>query len=91
MRALVGYLREDVGMFDMVDKILDWVSRIVFAVGGLIILDSVLADGAGVFEYVLGGLYFGMAVAYVAALVFRYRWLAAMREDLKEWRRYGGD
>lgn len=71
-------------MGDMVDKILNWAGRIVFAIGGLIMLDSVLADGAGVFEYVLGGLYFGMAVAYVAALAFRYWWLAAMREDLKE-------
>ena len=74
-------------MGDVVDKILNWASLIVFAIGGLIILDSLFADGAGVFEYILGGLYFGMAVAYVAARVFHYRWLAAMREDMKEWRR----
>lgn len=78
-------------MGDMVDKILYWASWIVFAIGGLVILDSLFADGAGVFEYVLGGLYFGMAMAYVAARVFHYRWLAAMREDLKERRRYGDD
>ena len=78
-------------MLDMVDKIFDWVSRIVFAICGLIILDSVLADGAGVFEYVLGGLYFGVAVAYIAAFAFQCRWLAAMREDMKERRRYGDD
>ena len=77
-------------MLDMFGNIFDWAGRITFAVCGLIILGSVFADGAGVFEYVLGGLYFGMAVAYVAALVFRYRWLAAMREDLKE-RRRGDD
>lgn len=71
-------------MGDMIDNILNWVSRIVFVIGGLIILDSVLADGAGVFEYVLGVLYFGIAVAYVAALAFQSRWLASMREDLKE-------
>ena len=64
-------------MGDMIDNILNWVSRIVFVIGGLIILDSVLADGAGV-------LYFGIAVAYVAALAFQSRWLASMREDLKE-------
>lgn len=71
-------------MGDMIDKILNWVSRIVFAIGGLIILDSVLAGNAGVFEYVLGGLYFGFAVAYIVALAFQSRWLASMREDLKE-------
>ena len=77
-------------MLDMVDKIFDWVNLIVFAIGGLIILDSVFADGAGVFEYVLGGLYFGIAVAYVLKFVFQCRWLGRTREDLKE-RRRGGD
>ena len=78
-------------MFDMVGKTLDWAGRITFVVCGLIILDSLFADGAGVFEYVLGGLYFGVAVAYIAALAFKCRWLATMREDLKERRRHGGD
>ena len=78
-------------MGDMVDNILNWVGRIVFAICGLIILDSVFADGAGVFEYVLGGVYFGMAVVYVAALAFQSRWLGRMREDLEERRRRGGD
>ena len=78
-------------MGDMVDKIFDWVNLIVFAIGGLIILDSVFADGAGVFEYVLGGLYFGMAVAYVLTFVFQCRWLDRMREDLKERQRRGDD
>ena len=89
--AVAACLEEDVGMLDMFGNILDWAGRITFAVCGLIILDSVLADGAGVFEYVLGGLYFGMAVVYVAALVFQCRWLAATREDMKERRRYGDD
>lgn len=88
---VAAYFGEVVGMMDMFDKILDWAGRITFAIGGLIILDSLFVDGAGGFEYVLGSLYFGMAVAYVAALVFRHRWLAAMREDMKEWRRYGDD
>lgn len=78
-------------MFDMVGKTLDWAGRITFVVCGLIILDSLFANGAGVFEYVLGGLYFGVAVAYIAALAFQCRWLATMREDLKERRRHGGD
>lgn len=78
-------------MFDMVGKTLDWAGRITFVVCGLIILDSLFANGAGVFEYVLGGLYFGVAVAYIAALAFQYRWLATMREDLKERHRHGGD
>ena len=78
-------------MFDMVGKTLDWAGRITFAVCGSIILDSVFADGASVFEYVLGGLYFGVAMAYIAALAFQCRWLATMREDMKERRRYGDD
>ena len=82
--AVAVYLGEDVGMLDMFGKILDWAGRITFVVCGLIILDSVLADGAGVFEYVLGGLYFGVAVAYIAVLAFQSRWLVSMREDLKE-------
>ena len=71
-------------MLDMVGKILDWAGWITFAVCGLIILDRVFSHGAGVFEYVLGGLYFGVAVAYIVALAFQSRWLASMREDLKE-------
>lgn len=41
-------------MFDMLSKILDWTGQIVFAICGLIILDSLFADDAGIFEYVLG-------------------------------------
>lgn len=78
-------------MLDMVGKTLDWAGRITFAVCGLIILDSALADGAGVFEYVLGGLYFGMAVVYFAALAFQYRWLGRIREYMKERRGHGDD
>lgn len=91
LRAVAAYLGEDVSMLDVFGKTLDWAGRIVFVVCGLIILDRALADGAGVFEYVLGGLYFGVAVAYIAALAFQYRWLGRMREDLKERRGYGDD
>ncbi len=78
-------------MLDMFGNILDWAGRITFVVCGLIILDRVFADGAGVFEYVLGGLYFGVAVAYIVALASHYWILGRMREDLKERRRCGGD
>lgn len=77
-------------MLDMFGRMLDWAGRITFAVCGLIILDRALADGADVFKYVLGGLYSGVAVAYIAALAFQCRWLASMREYMKE-RRGRGD